>query len=283
MEGGSNRHRRAESRQAADVLDRLGSRLQDLASSIDAYVCEPCHRRNARLLTKPTAQRPSRHMCPGREPAEVERTCKVLEHPVAKGAELVAARVGHEPFNELRLPSLTLWRSHEAAGPCVGCCGAEVAPDEVEAQVDTRGYASRREDVVVIDEEAVGQYVDLGVAVLELSGPPPMGGGGTVIEHTSRGERKSGGANRYQSGAPRVCRTYRVEHCRRDGRVGVFVSWDDQRVRAFESLEPCGGIDRQPRTRERRRATFSAYGQAVVRVATEDLRSDPELQWDNGR
>jgi hypothetical protein len=55
-------------------------------------------------------------MCPGRERAEVERKCKVFEHPIAKGAELVAARVWHEPFDELRLPSLTLWRSHEAAG-----------------------------------------------------------------------------------------------------------------------------------------------------------------------
>src|SRR5437899_11434332 len=236
MEGRSNRHGRAESRQAADVLDRLRSRLQDLARSIDACVCEPCHRRHARLLTEPTAQRPSRHMGPGRERAEVERKCKVFEHPIAKGAELVAARVWHEPFDELRLPSLTLWRSHEAAGPCVGSCGAEVTPDEVEAQVDTRGYASRREDVVVIAEEAVGQHVDLGIAVLELSGPPPMGGSGTVVEDTSRSEGESAGADRYQSGAPRVCRTSRVEHCRRDGRVGVFVSWDDQRVRALESL-----------------------------------------------
>src|SRR5229473_3828773 len=236
MEGGPNRDRRAESCQATDVLDRLGGRLQYLARSIDACVCKPCHRRSARLLAKPTAQRPSRHVCPRRERDEVERKCKVFQHPIAKGAELVAARVWHEPFDELGLPSLTLWRSHEAAGPCVGSFGAEVTPDEVEAQVDTRGYASRREDVVVIDEEAVGQYVDLGIAGLELSGPPPMGGGGAVVEHTSRGERKSGGADRYQSGAPRVCRTYRVEHCRRDGRVGVFVSWDDQRVRALESL-----------------------------------------------
>src|SRR3989454_7899933 len=100
-------------------------------------------------------------MCPGRERAEVERNRKVFEHPIAKGAELLAARVWHEPFDELRLPSLTLWRSHEAAGPCVGGRRAEVAPDEVEAQVDTRGYASRREDVVVVDEEAVWEKIEL--------------------------------------------------------------------------------------------------------------------------
>src|SRR6266478_1150109 len=141
MEGRSNRDRRAESRQATDVLDRLGGRFQYLARSIDACVCEPSHRRHARLLAKPTAQRPSRHMCPGREPGEIERKSKVFQHPLAKRTELVAARVWHEPFDELRLPSLTLWRSHEAAGPRVGSCGAEVAQDEMEAQVDTSGYA----------------------------------------------------------------------------------------------------------------------------------------------
>ena len=58
-----------------------------------------------------------------------ERKCKVFEHPIAKGAELVAARVWHQPFDELRLPALTLWRSHEAAGSSIGGCGSEVAPD----------------------------------------------------------------------------------------------------------------------------------------------------------
>ena len=175
-------------------------------------------------------------MCSRGKRAEVERKGKVLEHPIAKGAELVAPRVRPQPFDELRLPSLTLWRSHEAAGPCVSSCRAEVAPDQVEAQVDTSSYASRRKDVAIVDEEAVRQHVDLGIAVLELSGTPPVRGGGTVVEDTGRGEGKSGGADRYQSGAPDVCRTYGVEHCRRDGCVDVFVSRDDQRIGALESL-----------------------------------------------
>src|SRR5882672_6804198 len=236
MEGRSNRDRRAEPRQATDVLDRLGGRFQYLARSIDAGVCEPCHWRHARLLAKPTAQCPSRHVCPRRERAEVERKFKVFEHPIAKGAELIAACVWHEPFDELRLPSLTLWRSHEAAGSCVGSCGSEVAPDEVEGQVDPCGHTSRREDVTIVDEEAVGQHVDPRVAALELGGPPPVGRGGTVVEDTCRGEGKRGGTDRYQSGAPGVCRTYGVEHRRRDGCVDVFVSRNDHRVRALESL-----------------------------------------------
>src|SRR2546425_7890400 len=176
MEGRSNRDRRAESRQATDVLDRLGGRLQYLARSIDACVCEPCHRRHALLLAKPTAQRPSRHVCPRRERAEVEGNSKVFEHPITKGAELVAGRFWHEPFDELRLPSLTLWRSHEAAGSCVGSCGAEVAPNEVEGQVDSCGHTSRREDVAIVDEEAGGRHGGPGGGALGPGGPTPTGG-----------------------------------------------------------------------------------------------------------
>src|SRR3989454_8375071 len=172
MEGRSNRYRLAEPRQATDVLDRLGGRFQYLARSIDACVCEPCHRRNARLLAKPTAQRPSRHVCPRRERAEVERKCKVFEHPIAKGAELIAASVWHEPFDELRLPSLTLWRSHEAAGSCVGSCGSEVAPDEVEGQGDPCGHTSRREDGALVDEEAGGARHQAGRRGARARRPP---------------------------------------------------------------------------------------------------------------
>src|SRR2546430_17321983 len=112
MEGRSNRDRRAESCQATDVLDRLGGRFQYLARSIDACVCEPCHRRHARLLAKPTAQRASGHGCPRRERAEVARKCKVSVRPIAKVAEVIAARVWREPFDTLCMRSLRPCQSH---------------------------------------------------------------------------------------------------------------------------------------------------------------------------
>ena len=59
--------------------------------------------------------------------------CEVLEHPVAKRAEVVATRLREQPFDELSLPSLSLRRSDERACPGVGGCGAVVAPDEMVA------------------------------------------------------------------------------------------------------------------------------------------------------
>ena len=184
------------------VVSNISRARSMRASASHAIGDTPVSSRNRRLNVR-------RDMCARVASVPGQRQCKVFGIS-REWAELVAARVWHEPLDELRLRSLTLWRSHEAAGPCVGSCGAEVAPDEMEAQVDTSGYASRREDVAVVDEEAVGQHVDLGVAVLELSGPPPVGGGGMVVEDTSRGEQKrqcrsipfSAGRSRRMAGLP---------------------------------------------------------------------------------
>ena len=74
------------------------------------------------------------------------------------------ARLGK--FDELRLSSLTLWRRDE--DPCrrVGCGGAVVASDEVEAQIDAGRHAGGGEDVAVVDEQTVGQHLNQGVATL---------------------------------------------------------------------------------------------------------------------
>jgi hypothetical protein len=100
------------------------------------------------------------------ERVEVERKGKVLQHPVAKRPELIAGDLGAQPFDELRLSSLTLWRRDE--DPCcgVGRGGAVVASDEVEAQIDAGRHAGGREDVAVVDEQTVGQHLDQGVATL---------------------------------------------------------------------------------------------------------------------
>ena len=80
--------------------------------------------------------------------------------------ELIAGDLGAQPFDELRLSSLTLWRRDE--DPCrrVGRGGAVVASDEVEAQIDAGRHAGGGEDVAVVDEQTVGQHLDQGVATL---------------------------------------------------------------------------------------------------------------------
>jgi hypothetical protein len=66
--------------------------------------------------------------------ASVSRSCgsaRFSSIQPRSGAELVAGRLRDQPFNELRLPSLSLWRSYERTGPGVGGRSAVVAPDQM--------------------------------------------------------------------------------------------------------------------------------------------------------
>jgi hypothetical protein len=71
-----------------------------------------------------------------------------------------------------------------------------------------------------------------------------------------------------------------VKHrCRQRG-VEVLIAGHDHGVCFAENLEPsrCGNGDAGPDSPCH--PTFRAHRHVVVRVATEDLRRDPELQWD---
>src|SRR5437660_4560072 len=87
MEGRANGGRRAKSSEAADALNRLGRRLQQLARSVEASVGEPCHRRYARLFAKSTGECSSRHVRLLGKCVEVKRTREIFQHPVPKGRE----------------------------------------------------------------------------------------------------------------------------------------------------------------------------------------------------
>ena len=130
---------------------------------------------------------------------EVKRKRKVFQHPVPKRCELVATRVGSQPLDVLSLTPLTLRRSDEPTSPCVRSRRAVVAANEMEAQVDARRHARRRKDVAVVDEQAVGQHVDAGIATLQFRGQAPMGCRRTPVEEPGGSEGERPGADRYRS------------------------------------------------------------------------------------
>ena len=141
------------------------------------------------------------------EGVEVMRKREVFEHPVEKWTEFVAACIGPQLFDELRLAALSPWWSYECASPGVGGCRAVVAADQMEAQVDPGCDAGGCEDVAVVDEEAVWQHGDFGVAALQLVGRSPVSGGGTSVEKPRSGEGEGSGADGDESGATRPSST----------------------------------------------------------------------------
>jgi hypothetical protein len=109
----------AEAGQLADVLARLGGRLEYLARSIDAGIGKPSHRRHSRLLAEPTGECSSGRMRAFGECVEVISKCDVFEHPVAKWTELVAGRLRAQSFDELRLAAPRACATRRALGTLV--------------------------------------------------------------------------------------------------------------------------------------------------------------------
>src|SRR5436190_17132252 len=118
-----------------------------------------------------------------------------------KRPKMVARHYGEQLFDVLSLSSLTLRRGDKHARARAGRRGAEVAPNEVKAQVDTGRHAGRGEDVAVVNKESVWQDLNEGVTTLELVGPSPMCRGGASVQQSRRGEGKRAGADRDHSGA----------------------------------------------------------------------------------
>src|SRR5439155_25412375 len=201
----SNRRRRAETREATDLFDRLRRRLQKLARPVEACISEPRHRSHSRLLAEPARECSPGHVRALSEHVEVERKREIFPHPLAKRIKLVAVLFGpHQPIDVLGLSAMALWWCDQVAGACVGRGRAVVTADQMEAQIDASCDTGGREEVAVVDEEAVRQHLDLGEAALQLVGPSPMRRRATSVEDAGQGEGESARANRHQADAFRV-------------------------------------------------------------------------------
>ena len=203
----SNRRRRAETREATDLFDRLRRRLQKLARAVEACISEPRHGSDARLLAEPARECSPGHVGALSEQVEVERKREILSHPLAKRIKLVTVVFGsRQPLDVLGLSAVALWWGDQVAGAGGGRGRAVVTADQMEAQIDASCDTGGREKVAVVDEEAVRQHVNLGEAALQFVGPSPMRRGATSVEDASQGEGESPGADRYEADAFRVRR-----------------------------------------------------------------------------
>ena len=117
----------------------------------------------------------------------------------------------------------------------------ELAADQVEARVDSRGGSGARDDAAVIDEEDVRVDPGLGEAALQLRRVPPVRGAVAAVEQAGGAERERTGADAEQDGAPvvgaaqRIQKLFRVlvaDRRRRDGdEVGVLHRLEPVRAR----------------------------------------------------
>src|SRR5581483_998075 len=77
----------------------------------------------------------------------------------------------------------------------VGDCGAIVAADDVQAQVDSGGKPGGCQNGAVLDIEDVGTYIDLRVPVAQFGGVQPVRRRGTAVQESGLSQYERPGAD----------------------------------------------------------------------------------------
>ncbi|MCY1242499.1 hypothetical protein D9M68_326170 [compost metagenome] len=69
--------------------------------------------------------------------------------------------IRHRPLDELRLAAVAVRRHDQAASHAVGRLAAEIAADQMQAEVNAGGTAGRRQHLPAIDIEHIGHHLDV--------------------------------------------------------------------------------------------------------------------------
>lgn len=150
-----------------------------------------------------------------------------------------------------------------------------VPTDQVQAQVDARGDASRCQDVAVVHPETIGLDVDRRVAITQLVHPLPVRRRWTPVEDACLGEREGTGTERDQARAARVRGLQRLDRPHGQRSRSVLVPGNDHRVGTVHRVQAVRSGDGHAARRQR----SDRDGQEVVAGTTgEDLGCRPELE-----
>ncbi len=191
---------------------------------------------------------------------------------------------GHRQVDQLRLAAVAVGRDHEPPRDRVGDRAAVVAAHDVQAQVDPRGAARRRQHAAGVDVEHVRVDADLGMAAGERLGVAPVRRRLSAVEQARGGEEEDPAADRHEPRAARVRRADGVDHlastARRASRARSTVS------AVLERLEPV--LDDEPEAARGGRERTGPLGGDRQLVPprhvelrpgeAEDLDDDPELE-----
>ena len=149
-------------------LDREVGRLEQALRAADARAGDPARRRRADLLAKPPAQRPGAHGGVPCDHGQRQILAEILLEPREERTDRRVVNGRRLVDDELRLAAGALERHHRGARHCRRRLGAEVAPHQVEAQIEACRGARGRQHLAVVDVQHVGVDVDRRVAARQL-------------------------------------------------------------------------------------------------------------------
>ena len=184
-----------------DGLDVQVAGLEQCLRRTDALLNHPAHRARPGLGDEVAGKGAWAHVRVSRHPLERQGLIQVVHDPGPRVAEPAVLQGRHRPLDELSLPAGAVGGHDHAARREIGDREAVVAPDEVQAQVESGGEARRREHRAVLDVEGVGVDIDLGVPGRQPGGVRAVGRGATAVEYAGGGEGEGARADRGDPGA----------------------------------------------------------------------------------
>ncbi|GGZ75893.1 hypothetical protein GCM10010344_48450 [Streptomyces bluensis] len=280
---------RAEARVVGHLVDGQVAGLQQVTGPLDALLGEPLTGADAGLLPEAAGEGPYRHGLPRGHVPQLDRLVQTAQRPGAGGGRGRRLRVGHRPFDVLRLPAVTVRRNDRAPGHLVGHRRAVVAAHHVQAQVDAGRDARGGQHVSVVDEQHIGVDLDPGEQPLQALGVGPVRGGGAAVEEAGGGEDVHAGADGGEPGAGPDVREgggqLVGEHALLEDRPEFVRRRDDDRVRGGQRLGPVLDLDREVGIGPHRAGRPDRAGHDLVQVpsrgvlrAAEDPVRDAQLE-----
>src|SRR5262245_52676498 len=170
-----------------DALDGVAARLEQLERAPDARDPHPARRRGTGLVAEAPAQAARAHRHATRQPIQRERLALVLLDPAEQRRERCAVVARYGTAGPLRLAAVALERHDGQLRRLHRDGGAVVAPYQVEAQVQARRGARRRQDLALVDVEDIRLDVDRRMAARELGGGTPVRRRTPAIQEARRG------------------------------------------------------------------------------------------------
>ncbi len=227
----------------------------------------------------------------GGEVGDGDGFVEVAQGVLADGGEGVgvAIRVRRGALDELGLGARAEGGGDHGAGDGGGCLGTVCRADEVEAEVDAGCGAGRGPDVVVLDEEGVGDDGDLGVVGAEEVDEVPVGDRAAAVEEAGLGEGEGAAAEGGEGGAAGVGAAEGVEDGTGCGGEVVVEAGDQDQVGVGEPGQSAVGVEGEPSAHGdgcgvgRDAAQVEGGGAAVGAVDAPDLGDDGDVEGTDAR
>ncbi len=166
-----------------------------------------------------------------------------MQRPLAGGGEPLPQWLGHTARHVLCLAATAVGGRDQAPGRVVGRGHPEVTAENVQAQVDARGGAGRRQHTALVDEQNVLVDLDQRMFRRECPRVVPVRRGTFAVEQARGGEREGTRRDRGELRAPIVGGDQRVDDgVRRVVTVRRPVARDEDDVGPREHVEAVGDV-----------------------------------------